>query len=156
MIFRRPGQQPGEQPPSIRDYAAQVESLLAAASVNVEQARLLVEGGYGWRFQRGSAIVQVYVVENDQRGYFQVFSPMLHLPAGGLLPLYRRMLELNLKLTSASLGVHNDIVYVFTERLIDGLDADEANTMINLVSGYADDLDNKLVAEFGGRLYSQV
>lgn len=155
MIFRRQSGS-GDQPPTIRDYAVQVEALLAAASVNVEQARLAVEGGYGWRFQRGSAVVQVYVVENDQRGYFQVFAPILHLPASGLLPIYRRMLELNLKLTSAALGVHNDIVYVFSERLIDGLDSDEANAMINLVSGYADDLDNKLVAEFGGRLYSQV
>jgi len=98
----------------------------------------------------------VYVSQQDNVGYLQVLSPLMHLPMSNLLPLYRRLLELNLQLTAAAVGVHLDVVYVFSERSLDGLDATEANTIINLVSAYADDLDDKLVTEFGGRLYAKV
>ena len=36
------------------------------------------------------------------------------------------------------------------------MDADEANTIVNLVAHYADDLDDKLLTEFGGRLYERI
>jgi hypothetical protein len=35
------------------------------------------------------------------------------------------------------------------------LDANEADFIIKQISEYADDLDNQLVNEFGGRLYGQ-
>jgi hypothetical protein len=73
-----------------------------------------------------------------------------------LLPLYRHLLELNLQLTNAAMGVHLDVVYVFSERPLEGLDAVEANNIITLVATYADDLDDKIVTEFGGRLYSRI
>jgi len=85
-----------------------------------------------------------------------VLSPILHLPANGLLPLYRRLLELNLQITNAAFGVHLDVVYVFSERPLEGLDSNEANDMISLVAYYADEWDNLLFNEFGGRLYGQV
>jgi len=47
-------------------------------------------------------------------------------------------------------------VYVFYERPIEGLDAPEMNSIITLVSQYADEWDDKLVAEFGGRLYTRI
>jgi hypothetical protein len=47
------------------------------------------------------------------------------------------------------------VIYVFNERPLEGLDATETNNIITLVAGYADDLDNQLVNEFGGRLYAQ-
>ena len=55
-----------------------------------------------------------------------------------------------------SLGVYLDVVYVYSERPLDGLDIVEANAIINAVATWADELDDKLVAEFSGRLYSRV
>lgn len=140
---------------TLADHAATVEQILTAINIDPVQARLNTEQGYGWNFRRGSAIIEVYVSQQDDHGYFQVLAPIMHLPSSGLLPLYRRLLELNLQLTNASLGVYFDVVYVFNERILDGLDAVEANAIITLVAGYADDLDNQLVSEFGGRLYAQ-
>lgn len=140
----------------IQGYAATVEQILAAAGVDVARARMATENGFGWSFVRGSATIEVYVSQQDGVGYFQVLSPILHLPLNGLLPLYRRLLELNLQLTNAAIGVHLDVVYVFSERPLEGMDGAEANAIINLISGYADDLDDKLLAEFGGRLYSRI
>ena len=140
----------------LQGYAAVVEQILAAAGVDVTAARMATETGFGWTFVRGSATIELYVSEQDGTGYLQVLSPILHLPSNGLLPLYRRLLEMNLQLTNAAIGVHEDKVYLFSERPLEGLDGAEANTIINLVSGYADELDDKLIAEFGGRLYSRI
>lgn len=140
---------------TLEQHAASVEAILHDLGVDLDDARIDVERGYGWNFRRGSAIIEIYIVEQDGRGYMQVLSPILHLPSTGLLPLYRKLLEYNLQLTNASLGIFNDVVYVFNERPLTGLDADETNTIVTMVAGYADDLDNVLVNEFGGRLYSQ-
>ena len=39
---------------------------------------------------------------------------------------------------------------------LDELDAVEANAIVSLVANYADDLDDKLISEFGGRLYARI
>ncbi|GAB4529121.1 MAG: hypothetical protein OHK0046_48720 [Anaerolineae bacterium] len=158
MLFanRRGNQKTETPPPTLDQYAATVESILVHLGIDPGQSRLNTEQGYGWSFRRGSAVIEVYVSEQGGRGYMQVLSPIVHLPSTGLLPLYRRLLELNLQLTNASLGVYFDVVYVFNERPLQGLDAEEANHIITQIAAYADDLDNELVNEFGGRLYSQV
>lgn len=154
MLNMRGRNQPSN--PSLESYAGTVEQILPAIGVDPAAARMNTEGGYGWSFQRGSAVIEVYVSMQDNAGYLQVLSPIMHLPISNLLPLYRRLLELNLQLTAAAVGIHLDVVYVFSERPLQGMDAAEANTIINLVSAYADDLDDKLVSEFGGRLYAKV
>lgn len=136
--------------------AMAVEQILTTIGINPAQARMDTEHGFGWSFQRGSALIEIYIARQGQREYLQVLSPIMHLPASGLLALYRRLLELNLSLTNASLGVYLDVIYVFNERPLHGLDAGEVNFIITQIAEYADDLDNQLVNEFGGRLYSQV
>lgn len=158
MFFARQRQDSSEQysrPQSLEHHRDTVEQILVTIGVEPAHARLETEQGFGWNFRRGSAIIEIYVSEQDDRGYLQVLAPIVHLPPQNLLPLYRRLLELNLQLTNASLGVYYDTVYVFNERSLQGLDHNETNEIITLVAGYADDLDNKLVEEFGGRLYSQ-
>ncbi len=140
----------------LENYAAAVEQILPIVGVDPAQSRLNTEQGYGWSFRRGSATIEVYVSQQDDVGYLQVLAPILHLPSNGLLPLYRRLLELNLQLTNAALGVYLDVVYVFSERPLEGLDSTEANNIIALIAHYADELDNQLFNEFGGRLYGQV
>lgn len=142
--------------PRLDQYAQTVEQILLGVGVDPQQARMNLQDGFGWSFRRGSAVIEVYVSQQDGTGYLQVLSPILHLPMTNLLPLYRHLLELNLQLTNAAMGVHLDVVYVFSERPLEGMDAVEANNVITLVAGYADELDDKIVTEFGGRLYSRI
>jgi hypothetical protein len=142
--------------PSLEAYATTVEQILLTLGVDPVQARLNTEQGFGWGFQRGSANIEVYVVQQENVGYLQILSPIIHLPQTGLLAFYRRLLEMNLQLTNAAFGLYLDMVYVFSERPLEGLDDIEANSMISLVANYADEWDDKLVAEFGGRLYSRI
>ena len=139
---------------TLEQYADTVEDILI--SLGIELNEFPTEQGFGWSFRRGSAMIEIYISEQEDRGYLQVIAPILIMPEDGLLPLYRRLLEYNLQLTNASLGVYQDVVYVFNERPLQGLGADEADSIISRVSGYADDLDDQLAEEFGGRLYSQI
>jgi hypothetical protein len=142
---------------NMQQYAITVEGILRRVGIDPAAARMssLVEG-YGWRFQRGSALIEIYVSQHEGAGYFQVLSPIVHVPMRNLLPLYRFLLDLNLSLTAASFGTYGDLVYVYHERPLDGLDDNEAETIINLVARYADDYDDRLVSEFGARLYQRV
>jgi hypothetical protein len=142
-------------PQNLRDYAVIVENILKEMSVDVERSRLTVENGYGWRFPRGSVQINLMLMQSEERRYFQIYVPIVYLPQTGILPMYRRMLEYNLKLTGAALGVHNDIVYVYSERILQSFDPEEAKALISTVGEYADELDNKLASEFGARMYLQ-
>lgn len=142
--------------PHIQQYAAAVEQILLGIGIDPAQARMSTADGYGWSFRRGSAVIEVYIALRDDVGYLQVLAPILHLPAAGLLPLYRHLLELNLQLTNASIGVYLDVVYLFSERPLEGMDSVEANDVINLVAAYADELDDQIAGEFGGRLYARI
>lgn len=153
-MFWRTNKQP-QKSSSLQQHAINVENILITIGVEPVRARMDIDHGYGWSFQRGSALIEIYIAEQEGREYLQVLSPLMHLPAGSLLPLYRRLLELNLSLTNASLGVFLDVIYVFNERPLAGLDVEEADFIIKQISEYADDLDNQLVNEFGGRLYGQ-
>jgi len=141
---------------TLDQYAELVEQILRGIGVDPALARMNVDSGFGWNFKRGSALIEVYLAQADDVTYFRVLSPILHLAQSNLLPLYRRLLELNLQVTNAAFGLHTDLLYVFSERRLDGLDPQEANSIINLVAQYADEFDEKLQAEFGGRLYSRV
>lgn len=152
-MFTGPG---GRRGPNLQGYAATVEQILLGLGIDPVQSRLNTEGGFGWTFRRGSAWIEVYISQQENVGYLQVLSPILHLPQTGLLALYRRLLERNLQLTNAALGVYLDVVYLFSERPLDGLDSVEANNIISLVANYADELDDQLMNEFGGRLYARI
>ena len=140
---------------SLEQHVAVVENILLNTGRDPVRARMDIQQGYGWRIQQGSALIEIYIAQQEDREYLQVVSPIVHLPSGTLLPLYRRLLELNLTLTNASLGVYLDVIYVFNERPLAGLDAQEADFIIQQISDYADRLDNELVNEFGGRLFEQ-
>ena len=152
--FRRGAAPQDENLGQIEVSARTVEDILASIGVDAAAARMAVESGYGWNFLRGSALIEVYLTPEDW-GFLQVLSPIMHLPQSNLLALYRRLLELNLELTNAALGVHEDVVYLYHERLLEGLDAVEADAVLRRIAGVADELDDVLVEEFGGRLYGQ-
>ena len=153
-LFARDAKNSDQPEPQLDSSLIAVEGILSAIGVAPAAARMAVESGYGWHFQRGSALIEIYL-SPEAEGYLQVLSPIMHLPASNLLALYRRLLELNLQLTNAALGVHEDVVYLYHERLLAGLDAAEADAIIRRLARYADELDDALAEEFGGRMYGR-
>jgi hypothetical protein len=135
---------------------ADIENILSMIDVNPNEARAHSIEGFRWFFRWGSARIEVTVIEREASGYFQVFSPLMTLPETGLEAFFRALLSHNLEMTSAALALHEDIVYVFSERPIEGMDTEEARYIITHVASYADDLDNYLVNNYGGTLYDDV
>jgi hypothetical protein len=149
----------GRQQPTISNkeqVATHVERILQDAGIRLEEARINGVDGLGWKFKQGSAEIEIYINNRNGKEYFQVVSPIMHLPQNGLLAFYRRLLELNLIHANLTFGIFSDVVYVFNERPLDGLDLAEARDIIAGVALNADSYDNLLVNEFGGRIYNGV
>ncbi|HJY65034.1 MAG TPA: YbjN domain-containing protein [Ignavibacteria bacterium] len=109
-----------------------------------------------WYWSRGSANIEVFVESIDlssgaKRHYLRVFSPLVKVPPAAGTAFYRRLLELNDK----SLGVKltllpsKDTIYATFERDIKGMDYDELADTIADLEWWADNLDDKLMQEFG-------
>lgn len=144
-IFSRNKNKPQEPPQIIQQ---------ALKNMRIDPKQMNVQSGFGWHFQRKSGWVEVYLTQEDG-GYLQVLSHIMYLPQANLLALYRHLLELNLQLTKASIGVHQDKVSVSNTRSLNGLDTDEAHSIIYNLANYADNLSQSLINEFSGRLYRQ-
>lgn len=153
-MFSRPNHNSAQA--RLQAYANIVRQVLLQFNPNLDNDRLEVANGYGWSFRKGSANIEVYVSHDGDMGLLRVYAPLIHLPESGLLPLYRRLLEQNMMAIGVALGVHNDVVYVTATRELEGLDAVEANAMIQMVADYADHLDDDLITEFGGRYFKRV
>ena len=107
LNFRGRNRATGEN--ALESYAATIEQILASVGIDPVKSRMRTETGFGWSFQRNSAVIEIFVSQQDGIGYLQVLSPMMHLPSNALLPLFRRLLEMNLQLTNAALGVYLEI-----------------------------------------------
>jgi len=132
-----------------------VERVLREMGVDVAQARVPADEGVGWVVRRGSAIVFVHLFEEDGRGYLKLLAPIVELPEGDVTALLRRCLELNLAMVSASLTLRDDQLCVVSERSTTDLSHEEIEELVKRLTFYADELDNRLVAEYGGRLWSE-
>lgn len=131
-----------------------VEKLLSEVLENPAQARM--QDQLGWNIILGSANIEILIAENEQGQTLQVVAPLLHLPQTGLLPFYRRLLELNMMTPGITFGVYGDVVFLYNERPLEGLDEIEVRDIIQRMALNADKYDNELVQEFGGRLYNSV
>jgi hypothetical protein len=156
MVFfpQRPNASPMSASDDLDAVAARIDVILANLGLDPASARV-ANATYLWQFQRGSALVEIRLLREGRDSFFQISAPVMHLPHDGLLRLYRRMLELNMQLVGAAFAVYRDVVYLIDERPLPGLDDSEAHAMINTVAGFADQLDDELVSEFGGRRYGQ-
>lgn len=139
---------------NVEKTAMYVERLLGEVLENPAQARM--EGQLGWNIMLGSANIEILIAENEQGQTLQVVAPLMHLPQTGLLPLYRRLLELNMMTPGITFGVYGDVVFLYNERPLEGLDEVEVRDIIQRMALNADKYDNELVEEFGGRLYNSV
>lgn len=138
---------------TLREFVDNIEKILSMIDVNPGEARAHSIQGFRWLFPWGSVNVEVNVVERGQKGYFQVSAPLVYLPEEGREAFYLALLEKNMEMTNAALGIHDGVVYVFGERPLAGMDTEEARYHITQVAYYADELDNKLANEFGAKLY---
>ncbi|HEX2622285.1 MAG TPA: YbjN domain-containing protein, partial [Phototrophicaceae bacterium] len=111
---------------TLQGFVESIEKILSMIDVNAGEARAHSLDGFRWLFPWGSVTVEVNVVQRGPQGFFQVSSPLVFVPDQNLEAFYRSLLDHNMEMTSAALGVHDNIVYVFSERPLMGMDTEEA------------------------------
>ncbi len=141
--------------PKLERYKELIEDILSGLGIDPDRNR--EETGrdkeYSWLLQRGSAVVYVELLGEEEEGYFMVDCPILTLPSTNQEGFFRHLLELNDQLVEATLTLRGSEVHLLGIRPLRGMDAGEAEEMIDRISGYADNLDNQLSSEFGAPLW---
>ncbi|GAB3951275.1 hypothetical protein GCM10028805_31070 [Spirosoma harenae] len=108
-----------------------------------------------WLWKKGSASIEVFIEtimfqSGSRRDYLRICSPLMAIPANNLLNFYRHLLELNDLKLGVKLGImpNSNKVFATYERDIRGMDYQELTTCISDLELWADELDDKLKAQF--------
>ena len=132
-------------------YIARFSSRVSAAAGKEVKFKPLDADGYSY-VARGSATVGINVLESQ--GVLLLLAKIMSVPEGGREQFYKTLLELNYSATSNgafALDRESDTVYLRASRSIAGLDYEEFEEMLHSVATVADEWDDKLAAQFGGR-----
>lgn len=127
-----------------------LENLLRAHGVEPDR-HLLNEGDglLSWLIPFSTphrVVVSLFDAGGD--GYLRVSSPILHLPQKRKESFFRRLLDLNAEMVSASLATLGDDVCVVSVRPLKDLDPSEAIDLIGRVYIYACRFSDELRREF--------
>ena len=134
--------------------SAAVDAALQSLGVDPAQSVLPMrgDGRVAWSIGKGSVEVYVVLEGEENARMLRVFAPLLTVPADNLLPLYRRLLELNGEgLSGCFFGLRGDKVVLGVERAAAGLEKDSIRELILHIAHYADHFDDELVQRFGGQ-----
>jgi hypothetical protein len=104
-----------------------------------------------WNFttQSDHEVVLILGAVDDETMVLQARCLVAKIPQEGVLPFYRRLLELNAEeLTLASFGISGQYAVLSTDRPTKDLDSSEILEMISAVAGYAEKYATDLKEEF--------
>jgi hypothetical protein len=140
---------------NIKSTIAMVEDVLLELGHGVQECRAAPERDEQtvWEVARGSAVVRIALSLRDEAPHLRVLSTVLTLDAQvDEVSLYRRLLKLNRTvLCSAAFALDGKYVQIVSERPTLDLDRSEVFDLIRRIEFYADEYDDWLVEEFGGR-----
>ena len=112
----------------------------------------------GWSFSRGSAPVSIVIGKGGNSALLWVESRIVKIPTdpAQIEPMLRYCMSKNRNgFATIALDDEEDVVMVKSTRTLNGLDKEELEEMIALVSGTADELDNDLANRFGCEMLGQ-
>lgn len=127
-----------------------VENAIAKLGLDPQVARRQQAGK--WTITKGKIPVwiDVYYIEREKRIYFQVASPVMKMPGTNNGKIAQELLALNNQLFGVAFCTNKHHVYIKTIREAEGLDMNEAFSMILRVGNYADKYDHVLKQKYPG------
>jgi hypothetical protein len=131
---------------NLNNYSKIIEESIEELGLDPKQCRTPVQ--YSWTMYRGSANVRISFFKVEDSNYVEFISPIMILPNNNILPLYRRLLELNHTTIGVNFAIYKDTVFLEITRELKGLDKDEALNAIRSVGNFSDEMDDKLKEEF--------
>jgi site-specific recombinase len=109
-----------------------------------------------WQFRHGSALTRIQLTGGGDAASLRVAAIVLTLtPEVDRLALFGHLLTLNRQLRGLALALDGDRVELAGERSSRDLDRSEVDDLLTRVSRRADELDDQLVARFGGHRGAQ-
>ena len=141
-------------PQSLELVTTIVEGFFKKVNVDVTANRIQMPTGAGWSILKGSAVIYIYVQKVCGTDTLRLVSPILYLPHDNLLAFYRRCLEVNYSMLSCAFAVDKDLLFVVSERAVEGVDDREFEVLMTQVGWVSDKFDDELAAEFNAKLAS--
>jgi len=109
-----------------------------------------------WYLTQGSASFHIELFKNDKGknhgvvDCIEVGGMIMKLPEDNILPLYRKLLELNSTSVGIYFAVRGNLVMILSTRECEGMDENELKIMVDELRFFADYWDDILMKEFGG------
>ena len=144
-----------EREANLESTVAMVEDVLIELGHFVNECRRERAGtAQCWTIRKGSASIDIDLVEHPRSYRLRASATVMTIDDS--VPqeaLFARLLALNaVEITGAAFAVQDREVLLLSERTTLDLDRSELRELIDTVRLYADEYDDKLVAEFGGQL----
>lgn len=129
-------------------YYNVIENAIAKIGLDPQVARQKQAGQ--WTITKGKIPVWIYVFyrQQEKRIYFQVVAPVMKMPGTQKGAIAQELLELNNQLFGVAFCTSKGQVFIKTIREAEGLDNNEALSMIMRVGNYADQYDNVLKQKY--------
>lgn len=144
-----------EREANLESTVAMAEDVLIEFGHFVNECRRVRPGcANAWTIRKGSATIWIDIVEHPASYRVRVSAIVMTLDDKvNRAALFQRLLNLNaVEVTGAAFAVQGDEVLLLSERSTLDLDRGELRDLVSVVRAFADDFDDKLVAEFGGTL----
>ena len=131
-----------------------IEDVLVELGHFVNETRADADGAVrSWRIRKGSATVRISLLDRADFTHVRVSSAVMRLDSAvPRVALFTHLLHENTELTGAAFALRGDTVLLQTERSTLDLDRSEVLDLITRVTTYADEVDDALVARYGGEL----
>ena len=129
-------------------YFRIIEKAILKIGIDPEKCR--GEKAGRWSLQKGSIniMIDVWMLEKEQKAYFQAVAPIMEIPKGSNSALTEELLEINHALFGAAFSIFQGVIFLKTTREIEGLDVSEAYQTILRIGTYADYYDDILKAKY--------
>ena len=135
---------------NLDDYYQMIETVISSMGVAVKDARGRRQGQ--WNLNKGDVRVWIdlWMLEDDERIYFQVMSPVRRLPARHeSLDFMEKLLTVNNELYGAAFTIRDGWAWLKTIRLVDGMDQKGAERIIRRLGFYGNKYQKHLREVFG-------
>ena len=132
----------------LKEYYARVEEALKMAGIDPVLCRSEAEGQWNLQKDDLEVWIDVLFIEQNNRSYLQVMSPIVHLPSDNKEEFMSELLGINYQIIDANFCVFEGGAYLKIMREIERLEAEDILLAINRIGYYASVTEKDLVEKF--------
>jgi hypothetical protein len=125
-----------------------VEEGIKMTQVKPEQCRSKTEGQWNLKRLNTDIWVDLWHVDEEDKNYFQVMTPLVQLPQEGREEFFKELLDLNYQLISGSFVTYKDGVYVKATLDAETITPDIVFMLLNRIGHYGNIFEEGLIKRY--------